>query len=85
MEDWCFPGCLPQEKVTSPTKGKIVLVSGLELATSAAILELNLLIEWLCGMIGDSATQKEGASIVRVIVAGIYKNLLYCRFLSSMI
>ncbi|XP_043466818.1 DNA polymerase delta subunit 2 [Leptopilina heterotoma] len=70
VEEWCFPGCLPQEKISSPTKGKIVLISGLELATAEVNLELNLLVEWLCGMLGDSSTQKEGASVVRVIIAG---------------
>ncbi|XP_033222254.1 DNA polymerase delta small subunit [Belonocnema kinseyi] len=70
VEDWCFPGCLPQEKRDSETKGKVVLVSGLELANVPENLELNLLVEWLCGMIGDETTQKEDASIVRVIIAG---------------
>ena len=70
MDDWCFPGCLPQKKVDSPSKGKIVLLSGLELANTPENLELNLLTEWLCGMLGDQTTQKEDANIVRVIIAG---------------
>lgn len=72
MEDWCFPGCVPRTVLPAagPTTGKLLFLSGLDLADEAETMALNLLVEWIDGMVGDSAIQKEEASIVRVIIAG---------------
>ena len=72
--DWCFPGCRPAKLTTldKPLKtgGKILLVSGLDLANNAHSLSLNLLSEWIIGMIGSTEAQREVASVVCLIIAG---------------
>ncbi|XP_012260325.2 DNA polymerase delta subunit 2 [Athalia rosae] len=71
VEDWCFPGCIPRTVMpSSATSGKILLLSGLDLTNKAESMSMVLLTEWINGMIGDPAIQKEEASIVRVIIAG---------------
>ncbi|KAG7189613.1 hypothetical protein KM043_017296 [Ampulex compressa] len=71
VKDWCFPGCPPKETIaTTTTIGKLVLLSGLDLAYTADNLAISLLSEWLCGMTGNASVQKEGASITRVVIAG---------------
>ncbi|XP_046424565.1 DNA polymerase delta subunit 2 [Neodiprion fabricii] len=71
VEDWCFPGCVPRPAISaSQNAGKLLLISGLDLANRVESMSLNLLTEWIDGMIGDPAVQREEASIVRVIIAG---------------
>lgn len=71
VKEWCFPDCAPKESITNCTsEGKIVLVSGLDLSTNNKSLELNLFMEWLSGMAGNAAVQKDSTSIVRLVIAG---------------
>lgn len=75
MIDWCFPGCCLAKLTTldKPLKtgGKILLVSGLDLANNAHSLSLNLLSEWIIGMIGSTEAQREVASVVCLVIAGV--------------
>jgi len=50
--------------------GKILLVSGLDLVNNTDELSLDLLSEWITGMIGYANAQKEEAVVARVIIAG---------------
>ncbi|XP_076248112.1 DNA polymerase delta subunit 2 [Calliopsis andreniformis] len=70
--DWCFPGCCPKLHGLQPSKiqGKILMISGLDLINNTNILSLNLLFEWISGMIGDTKTQKDLSAITCIIIAG---------------
>nr|XP_031826430.1 DNA polymerase delta small subunit-like isoform X1 [Nomia melanderi] len=73
VTDWCYPGCIP--KLTTISKpldkfGKILIISGLDLANNTQSLSLNLFSEWITGMIGCNEVQKEVASIACIIIAG---------------
>ncbi|XP_015592070.1 DNA polymerase delta small subunit [Cephus cinctus] len=71
VEDWCFPGCAPKTITPEPvTKGKVLILSGLDMVHHSQSLSQSLLTEWICGMAGNSIAQAEEASIVRVIIAG---------------
>lgn len=71
MEDWCFPGCPPKSKAPVCTaKGKLVLISTLDLMNNANSLSLSLLSEWITGMAGNVMTQSEQANVVRVLFTG---------------
>ncbi|XP_001605019.1 DNA polymerase delta small subunit [Nasonia vitripennis] len=70
VEDWCFADCPIGRSVTIKDKGKLVFISGLELASTPQNLPLNLLVEWLGGLAGDPELQEDEASIVRVVIAG---------------
>ncbi|XP_076170035.1 DNA polymerase delta subunit 2 isoform X2 [Ptiloglossa arizonensis] len=50
--------------------GQILIISGLDLANNTQPLSLNLLSEWIIGMIGCIEIQKTIASIVCIIIAG---------------
>lgn len=50
--------------------GKLVFLSGLELASTPPNLPLSLLVEWLSGLAGYAELQKDEASVVRVVIAG---------------
>jgi len=50
--------------------GKILLVSGLDLVNNTDELSLDLLSEWITGMVGYGNAQKEEAVVARVIIAG---------------
>ena len=72
--DWCLPGCCPKLSIldqTLETQGKILIISGLDLANNLQLLNINLLFEWITGMVGCEKVHKDVASIVCVIVAGI--------------
>nr|XP_012137743.1 PREDICTED: DNA polymerase delta small subunit-like isoform X2 [Megachile rotundata] len=71
--DWCYPGCCPKPSAfnkLSSDKGKILIMSGLDLANNTHLLSLNLLSEWITGMIGCKKSQIDVASIVYIIIAG---------------
>ncbi|KAL6263557.1 hypothetical protein P5V15_006347 [Pogonomyrmex californicus] len=71
IKEWCFPGCVPKSlPIQSKSKGKLVFLSGLDLANSSKNLSLSLLTEWICGMAGDIAAQEDATNITRVIIAG---------------
>ncbi|XP_031826588.2 DNA polymerase delta subunit 2 [Nomia melanderi] len=71
VKDWCFPGCVSKRSITKCTSnGKLVIVSGLELSESLESLGICLLADWLCGMSGNIKVQKDGTSIVQLIIAG---------------
>ncbi|XP_043269570.1 DNA polymerase delta subunit 2-like [Venturia canescens] len=71
MEDWCFPGCPLQSRTPiTPIKGKLVLVSTLDLMNNAKCLSTSLLSEWISGMAGNLMSQSEQASVVRVLLTG---------------
>ncbi|XP_078033799.1 DNA polymerase delta subunit 2 [Augochlora pura] len=71
VKDWCFPGCAPKKNIMKhPSNGKLVLVSGLNLSQSHDSLAISLFVDWLSGMAGNMKTQKDGTSIVRLIIAG---------------
>ncbi|GLG95569.1 DNA polymerase delta small subunit [Gryllus bimaculatus] len=65
--DYCWPNVLP--RVREPLF--IVLVSGLGLANNAdALLPLQLLTDWISGLLGDPEEQRNQAQAVRLIIAG---------------
>ncbi|XP_026675481.1 DNA polymerase delta subunit 2-like isoform X3 [Ceratina calcarata] len=72
VTDWCFPGCCPKLSTFnhSERKGKVLIISGLDLANNAQLLSLNLLSEWITGMVGSKEVQDEIASTLCVIIAG---------------
>lgn len=71
IKEWCFPGCVPRSSPAQPkSKGKLVFLSGLDLANTSTNLSLSLLTEWICGMAGDTAVQEDATGITRVIIAG---------------
>ncbi|XP_043795850.1 DNA polymerase delta subunit 2-like [Apis laboriosa] len=74
VTDWCFPGCCPKLSIfnSQPLEklGKILIISGLDLANNLQSLSINLLFEWITGMIGCEEVHKEVASIVCIIIAG---------------
>lgn len=81
IKDWCFPGCIPKNSPRQPkSKGKLVFLSGLDLANSSKNpsldLSLSFLIDWICGIAGNTEVQEDATRIVRVIIAGIYIGFL---------
>lgn len=72
IEDYVFLDCAPQ--IPRPLLNDdrfIVFISGLDLAnTEAPLLSIQLLVDWIVGMIGDTKTQEESSKICRVIIAG---------------
>ncbi|KOC60112.1 DNA polymerase delta small subunit [Habropoda laboriosa] len=71
VKGWCFPGCAPKESLKKYTsQEKVVIVSGLDLSNNYENLETSLFVEWLCGLAGNTKIQKDGTSIVRLIIAG---------------
>ncbi|EGI60857.1 PREDICTED: DNA polymerase delta subunit 2-like isoform X1 [Acromyrmex echinatior] len=73
VEDWCFPGYyLKPSSVSSSLveDGKILLISGLDLVNNTDKFSLDLLSEWITGMVGCTNVQKEEATIAKVIIAG---------------
>ena len=71
VKDWCFPGCAPKESLPrSESKGKLVIVSGLDLSKNLESLGTCLFVEWLCGMAGNAKVQQDGTSVVRLVIAG---------------
>ncbi|XP_012276130.1 DNA polymerase delta small subunit-like [Orussus abietinus] len=70
VENFYFPGHIPKSPASySASQGKLLFISGLDMTTGDN-LQLNLLNEWICGMIGDPNSQNKVSSIVRVIIAG---------------
>lgn len=47
-----------------------MLVSGLDIATSAECMSLDLLSEWIGGLAGVPNAQRDEATVMQVIVAG---------------
>lgn len=73
IKEWCFPGCMPKSSLTrSKSKGKLLFLSGLDLANNSKSLSLSLLIEWICGMAGNEIVQENATCIVQIIIVGIY-------------
>ncbi|XP_014222300.1 DNA polymerase delta small subunit-like [Trichogramma pretiosum] len=70
VEEWCFCDCPMQSTIKSKNSGKIVFVSGLELATNPPDLPVSLFEQWVCGLAGNPEMQEEMASVVRVVIAG---------------
>lgn len=71
VKDWCLPGCAPKKAITKrSSNGKLVLVSGLDLSQNHESLATSLFVDWLTGMAGNMRTQKDGTSIVRLVIAG---------------
>ncbi|CAK9803682.1 DNA polymerase delta subunit 2 [Anthophora plagiata] len=73
IKDWCFAGYCPKLSIPDhlhEQRGKILIISGLDLANNSQFLSLNLLSEWITGMIGCKEIQNEVASIVCIIIAG---------------
>ncbi|XP_015110005.1 DNA polymerase delta small subunit [Diachasma alloeum] len=71
VEDWCYPGCAPKAPPKGPiSEGKILMVSGLDLAHNSDTLALGLLTEWITGMAGTLPAQEETSSIVNLLIAG---------------
>lgn len=71
VEDWCFPSPTTQPKTKSETKGKLVLISGLNFSSDSNKLPIILLSDWLSGLIGNVADQESDALVVQVVIAGI--------------
>lgn len=76
MEDFCFPGPYLKPLTQTPSScakdhGKFLLfLSGLDFVNYSDTLPLELLSDWITGLVGDEQTQEEAASVVHVIIAG---------------
>ncbi|XP_049809952.1 DNA polymerase delta subunit 2 [Schistocerca nitens] len=76
VEDYCWPGLASSvERPLSSTPAEkrfLVIVSGLGLSTASdeCLLALQLFVDWLGGLLGDTGEQQRVASAVRVIIAG---------------
>ncbi|GAB1865688.1 DNA polymerase delta small subunit [Camponotus japonicus] len=71
VKEWCFPGCVPKSSLTQlKSKGKLLFLSGLDLANNSKSLSLGLLTEWICGMAGNAIVQENATCIVQIIIAG---------------
>lgn len=73
VKDVCWAGCNIQKPLPNTQEDRyVVLMSGLNLAATEAdhIFSINLLIEWISGLTGNSEYQEEITKIVRVIIAG---------------
>ncbi|XP_014203660.1 DNA polymerase delta small subunit-like [Copidosoma floridanum] len=76
VEDFCFPGLYlnplmhPISCCAKDSGKMLLLLSGLDFANKADNLSMELLSDWITGLIGDENTQMEAASVVKVIVAG---------------
>ncbi|XP_026830594.1 DNA polymerase delta subunit 2-like [Ooceraea biroi] len=71
IKEWCFPGCVPRSLPVQPkSKGKLIFLSGLDLAASSKKVSLDLLADWIRGMAGNAVVQEEVTCVTRVIVAG---------------
>lgn len=76
MDDFCFPG--PYLKpLTQPTSscakdhGKFILfLSGIDLVNILSSISLELLSDWITGLVGNEDSQNEAASVVQVVIAG---------------
>lgn len=76
IKEWCFPGCASKSSLTqSKSKGKLLFLSGLDLANNSKSLSLSLLTEWICGMAGNAIVQEDATCIVQIIIAGIYSGI----------
>lgn len=72
IKEWCFPGCVPKSSLAQPkSKGKLLFLSGLDLANNSKSLSLSLLTEWICGMAGNAVAQENATCVVQIIIAGI--------------
>lgn len=79
IKEWCFPGCVPKSSLTQlKSKGKLLFLSGLDLANNSKSLSLGLLTEWICGMAGNAIVQENATCIVQIIIAGIYPGIFLC-------
>ena len=68
--DLCYPKALPQEPMPAATsKGKIALVSGINISTTAQerVIKLQLLQEYLMGRLGN---EEAVAQIGRLLICG---------------
>lgn len=71
IKEWCFPGCVPKSSLAQPkSKGKLLFLSGLDLANNSKSLSLSLLTEWICGMAGNAAAQENATHVIQIIIAG---------------
>ncbi|PSN42721.1 DNA polymerase delta subunit 2 [Blattella germanica] len=73
VDDYCWAGV--SERVDRPLQSReerfVVLLSGLDLANSGdTLLPLQLLVDWIGGLLGDTGDQEQQSRVVRVIIAG---------------
>ncbi|KAG8323834.1 DNA polymerase delta subunit 2, partial [Homalodisca vitripennis] len=72
VEDHCWAGVESVAPTVSPPRDDqyIVLLSGLSLANNANLLQVQLLVDWLSGFLGEPHDQEKASKVVRVILAG---------------
>lgn len=76
VEDFCFPGPYLKPLTETPSccakdhNKFLLLLSGLDFVAQVNSLELELLSDWITGLLGDESVQEEAANIVRIIIAG---------------
>uniref|UniRef100_A0A1B6EDL9 DNA polymerase delta subunit 2 n=1 Tax=Clastoptera arizonana TaxID=38151 RepID=A0A1B6EDL9_9HEMI len=74
VEDYCWAGVIndgPLNSSVPPISDRfIVFVSGLDLANNASLLNIQLLVDWLTGFLGDPQDQSKVAKCVRLVIAG---------------
>uniref|UniRef100_A0A0C9Q851 CG12018_0 protein n=2 Tax=Fopius arisanus TaxID=64838 RepID=A0A0C9Q851_9HYME len=73
VQDFCFPGMCPRVSTSrslSSHPGRVLLISGLDMANTPDSLELELLTEWITGMAGNPQAQRSSATVCLVIIAG---------------
>lgn len=48
-----------------------MLISGLDLSTNFAThFQVQLFVDWICGLLGDEKENKKVSNIVQVLIAG---------------
>lgn len=73
VQDYCFPGMCPKVSTSRSlpsNQGRVLLISGLDLANSSDSLDLELFTEWITGMAGNKGAQEDSSSVCLVIIAG---------------
>lgn len=59
----------------------LVLISGLELSTNFAThFQVQLFVDWICGLLGDKKENKKVSNIVQVLIAGKWIYIFKLKF-----
>lgn len=72
VEDVCLPGIAPTPplSVTVPATPYVLLVSGLDIGSTADLMPLQLMQEYVSGLLGAPQEQQAVSGICRVIICG---------------
>ncbi|XP_050433902.1 DNA polymerase delta subunit 2 [Adelges cooleyi] len=72
--EYCWPTPSIPAKINNQTSGDekfLILISGLELATSVDThFHVQLFVDWVTGLLGDKGTNEKASKVVQVLIAG---------------